>query len=153
MSHLVETSWMGKMEFHSAVNGHTVVMDGPEKVGGENHGPIPKPFLLTALSGCTGMDVISILSKSRKPVTSFNLSVTGDLTTTQPLEYSAVHIVYNFEGPAEYEETALKAVALSQEKYCGVSSMLKKIIPVTWDVLYNGKLVFTNKELVEENKQ
>ncbi len=34
---------------------------------------------------------------------------------------------------------ALDAVMLSQEKICGVSSMLKKIIPVTWEVIYNEK--------------
>jgi putative redox protein len=39
-------------------------------------------------------------------------------------------------------------VTLSQEKYCGVSAMLKKIIPVTWEVVYNGKTIFTNKNKV-----
>jgi putative redox protein len=43
----VETQWTGKMQFNALVNGHTLVMDGPEKVGGENNGPIPKPFVLT----------------------------------------------------------------------------------------------------------
>ena len=55
MKHYVETKWTGKMQFNALVNGHTLVMDGPEKVGGENNGPIPKPFVLTALTGCTGM--------------------------------------------------------------------------------------------------
>jgi len=44
MKHYVETQWTGKMQFNALVNGHTLVMDGPEKVGGENNGPIPKPF-------------------------------------------------------------------------------------------------------------
>lgn len=64
MKHEIEAQWMGKMQFNALVNGHTIVMDAPERVGGEDHGPIPKPFILSALSGCTGMDVLAILKKS-----------------------------------------------------------------------------------------
>ena len=34
-------------------------------VGGENTGPRPKPLLIAALTGCTGMDVVSILKKMK----------------------------------------------------------------------------------------
>jgi putative redox protein len=64
MTHEIDTQWMGKMQFNSAIDGHTVIMDAPERVGGEDTGPIPKPFVLTALSGCTGMDVVAILRKT-----------------------------------------------------------------------------------------
>lgn len=33
MVHEVEVQWMGKMQFNALVNGHTIIMDGPEKVG------------------------------------------------------------------------------------------------------------------------
>jgi len=39
----------------------------------------------------------------------------------------------------------MKAVTDSQEKYCGVSSMLKKALPITWEVNYNDIQIFTNK--------
>ena len=42
MAHEIDVQWMGKMQFNALVNGHTIVMDGPEKVGGEDNGPIPK---------------------------------------------------------------------------------------------------------------
>ena len=45
MTHEVETQWMGKMQFNALVNGRTVVMDAPERVGGDDNGPIPKPFV------------------------------------------------------------------------------------------------------------
>ena len=143
--HEIETRWMGKMQFDALVNGHTITMDGPEKVGGENNGPIPKPFVLVALSGCTGMDIVSILRKSKKEVDKLTIKVTGELSAQYPIEYVAMHLVYNFEGKEEYKDAALNAVALSQEKYCGVSHMLKKALPVTWGVYYNGEQVMTNK--------
>ena len=42
--HEIETQWMGKMQFNALVNGHTIIMDAPERVGGEDNGSIPKPF-------------------------------------------------------------------------------------------------------------
>ncbi|MBS1743246.1 MAG: OsmC family protein [Bacteroidetes bacterium] len=143
--HEIETQWMGKMQFNSLVNGHTIIMDAPERVGGEDHGPIPKPFVMTALSGCTGMDIVAILRKEGKEVSELNIKVQGELSKTAPIEYIAMHVVYDFKGIPENKEAALNAVTVSQEKYCGVSHMLKKAIPVTWEVLYNGVLVFSNK--------
>jgi len=145
MAHEVETQWMGKMQFNALINGHTVVMDAPEKSGGEDSAPIPKPFVLTALSGCTGMDVVALLRKGNKEVDSFDINVSGELSKTAPIQYISIHLVYIFKGNEANKEAALQAVSDSQEKYCGVSSMLKKIMPVTWDVIYNNRLEFTNQ--------
>lgn len=144
MVHEVETQWMGKMQFNVLVNGHTIIMDAPAKVGGEDNGPIPKPFVLTALSGCTGMDIAALLRKSNKEVTAFDIKVTGELCKEVPIQYTAIHLTYLFKGDRAIKEDVLKAVMDSQEKYCGVSSMLKKIIPVTWNVIYNDVTIFSN---------
>ncbi len=145
MVHEVETQWMGKMQFNALINGHTVIMDAPEKVGGEDNGPIPKPFVLTALSGCTGMDVAAILRKANKEVDSFDIKVSGELSKEAPMQYIAIHLEYIFKGNELNKDAALSAVQDSQEKYCGVSSMLKKIMPITWEVVYNECIIFTNK--------
>lgn len=146
MKHEIESQWMGKMQFNALVNGHTIIMDAPERVGGEDQGPIPKPFVLTALSGCTGMDIIALLRKQGKQLTDLNLKVSGEISKQQPIEYVAAHIIYEMKGNAEDEQAALDAVMMSQEKICGVSSMLKKIMPVTWEVIYNEKEIFNNQE-------
>jgi putative redox protein len=145
MSHEIETQWMGKMQFNSIINGHTVIMDAPEKIGGEDNGPVPKPFILTALSGCTGMDVVSLLRKFEQPVDNFEMKAIGEISKKAPVEYIAIHLIYNFKGSENSKDAALKAVTDSQEKYCGVSSMLKKSLPVTWEVNYNDFQIFTNK--------
>jgi len=148
--HVIETQWMGKMQFNTLVNGHTIIMDAPERVGGEDNGPIPKPFVLTALSGCTGMDIVAILRNAKKEVRDLSITVTGELSSQKPIEYLAMHIVYDFKGNELYKDAALDAVTTSQEKYCGVSHMLRKALPVTWEVNYNGMQVFNNK--VTESK-
>ncbi len=147
--HEIETQWMGKMQFNALVDGHTVVMDAPTKSGGEENGPIPKPFILVALSGCTGMDVIALLRKSNQSIDDLSMVVTGELSKQAPIQYVAMHLQYIFKGNEAAKEAAVNAVIDSQEKYCGVSSMLKKALPVTWEITYNGVQVFNNRLISE----
>ena len=147
MTHQIETQWMGKMPFNALVDGHTVIMDAPERVGGEDSGPIPKPFILSALSGCTGMDVVALLRKAGKVLSDLNIKVTGEISKQPPIEYVAVNVVYDMKGSPEDEQAALSVVTQSQEKICGISHMLKKIMPVTWQVVYNGKEIFNKQPL------
>ena len=148
-NHQIETQWMGKMQFNALINGHTVIMDAPERSGGEDTAPIPKPFVLAALSGCTGMDIVALLRKAGHPISDLNMIVTGELSRQAPIQYVSIHILYDFKGADAGQEAALSAVTDSQEKYCGVSSMLKKAIPVSWEIKYNGRQVFNNKPVQE----
>jgi putative redox protein len=147
-THEIETQWMGKMQFNALINGHTVVMDAPERSGGEDAGPIPKPFVLAALSGCTGMDIVAILRKSGTEIQDMSIQVTGELSKQAPIAYVAMHIRYTILADAGVQDAILAAVTDSQEKYCGVSYMLKKAIPVTWEIVFNGQLIFNNKPAV-----
>ena len=142
--HEIETHWMGKMKFNALLNGHTITMDAPERAGGEDTGPIPKPFVLAALSGCTGMDIVSMLRKANLTIDKFYVNVIGELGKQHPLEYVAIHIVYDFEAHESLREAVLNVVRDSQEKYCGVISMLKKAVPVTWEVYFNKQQIFCN---------
>ena len=146
--HEIETQWMGKMQFNALIDGHTVIMDAPQKSGGEDNGPIPKPFILAALSGCTGMDIVALLRKSNHVIDDFSMKLKGDLSRQAPMQYISIHILYIFNGNEESREAVSNAVADSQEKHCGVSSMLKKVLPVTWEISFNGVEIFNNR-LVE----
>ena len=148
-SHEIETQWMGKMQFNALINGHTVVMDAPEKSGGDDIAPIPKPFVLAALSGCTGMDIIALLRKSGQAIDDLTMTVTGELSKQVPIQYVSIHVLYTFKGDSNKREAALKAVMDSQEKYCGVSNMLRKAMPVTWEINFNGEQIFNNNPVQE----
>jgi putative redox protein len=91
------------------------------------------------------MDVIALLRKAGKELNDFNLKVSGVISKQPPIEYAAIHLVYEMKGNERDKEAALDAVTYSQEKICGVSSMLKKIMPVTWQVVYNGEEIFNNQ--------
>ena len=130
----VNVTWMEEMAFEAEVNGHKLVLDAAEKVGGKNRGPRPKPFMLTALAGCTGMDVISILKKMRVEPDYFNVVVEGELTEEHPKQFISMHVIYEFKGNELPVEKLKKAVSLSEERYCGVSAMYKKVIELSSEI-------------------
>jgi putative redox protein len=144
MKHEVDAQWMGKMQFNALVNGHTVIMDAPARVGGEDLGSIPKPFVLTALAGCTGMDVVALLRKAGIELEHLDINVSGEITKTPPIAYANIHVTYTMRGADAHLQDALAVVQRSQNEICGVSYMLKKAMPVTWSVAYNGKEIFNN---------
>lgn len=131
----VSVKWLDEMSFEGEVNGHKIIIDADEAVGGKNRGPRPKPFMLLALAGCTGMDVVSILSKMRVELTDFKVSVKGDLTEEHPKHFSAMHVIYEFWGNDLPMDKLEKAINLSEDRYCGVNAVYKKVMPVTSEII------------------
>ena len=128
---IVSISWLSDMAFEGDINGHKILIDADKAAGKNSRGPSPKPFMLLALAGCTGMDVISILNKMRVGVDSFNVIVEGDLTEEFPRYYYKMHLIYEFSGKELPMDKLRKAVDLSQEKYCGVSAVYRKAVDIT----------------------
>ena len=131
---IVSTRWLDNMSFESEINGHKVIIDAKEEVGGQDKGPRPKPFMLAALGGCTAMDVISILKKMRVDLKNLNVIVEGELTEEHPKHYTKMHVIYEVEGENLPMDKIEKAVSLSEEKYCGVSAVYKKVIEMTSEI-------------------
>ncbi len=135
--HEISCDWKGDMTFTAEVNGHSIQLDADEAFGGKDEGPRPKPLILAALAGCSGMDVVSILKKMREPVSWFNMRVQGELSPEHPKTYTSIRIVYKFKAADGLkDENVRKAIDLSQERYCGVSALLKKAIPVEYEIAY-----------------
>jgi putative redox protein len=122
------------MAFETEMNGHKLILDASPENGGEDKGPRPKALMLLALAGCTGMDVVSILKKMRVEVEGFWVSVEGNLTEEHPKYYDQIHVIYHFKGKDLPMDKLEKAVKLSEDKYCGVSALYKKVIPVTTEI-------------------
>jgi putative redox protein len=137
MTKEIQMNWLDGMAFQSELDGHTLVIDADDSVGGTNRGPQPKGLLLVSLAGCTAMDVISILKKMREPVSWFNLKVSGDLTEEHPKKFTSFKVIYQFKkSDGLNPDNVLKAVELSQTKYCGVSATLKDGHEVAWEIEY-----------------
>lgn len=131
----VKTVWNSGMAFTAHQDGHKFVIDADASAGGQDRGPRPKGLLLSGLAGCTGMDVVSILQKMRVELDSFEILVDADLTDEHPKVFSKIHLKYVFRGKNLPPDKLEKAVHLSQERYCGVSAMLRLACPLTLEIV------------------
>ncbi len=133
----VTTIWKGGMGFEADVSGHKVPMDTAVADGGGDTGGRPKAFLLAALGGCSGMDVVSILKKMREPCSWFEMKTEADTREEHPKKYTSIKMVYRFrKSDGMNPDNVMKACQLSQEKYCGVSAMLRDTAPLEWSIEY-----------------
>ena len=135
---IVSTKWLENMSFESEINGHKLVIDAKEEVGGQDRGPRPKPLMLAALGGCTSMDVISILKKMRVELKSLNVIVEGELSEEHPKRFQKMRVIYEVEGDNLPIDKIEKAVSLSEDKYCGVSAVYKEVLEITSEIRIKG---------------
>lgn len=134
MKHVVDMSWIDKVAFEADVRGHKIVVDANEESGGSDLGPPPKRLMLTALGGCTGMDVIMILKKMKVVPEAFNVIVEADVTDEHPQHYTKMKVIFQFKGKDLPMEKLQKAVKLSEEKYCGVTAVYKKAMELETEI-------------------
>lgn len=134
MKHNLVAEWKGNMAFETEVSGHKLIMDAPQEVGGEDLGPRPKILMLSALAGCTGMDVVSILKKMRVELDDLKIKVEGSLTDEHPKQYNKIHVIYEFKGKNLPLAKLEKAVKLSEESYCGVGAVYRKVMEYSSEV-------------------
>ena len=136
MKQSINLTWLDKMAFETEINGHKIILDADEAVGGEDRGPRPKTLMMLSLAGCTAMDVVSILKKMRVEIDSFDVKIEGNLTEVHPKQFENMHIVYEFSGnELELKRDKIeKAINLSQERYCGVSASYRKAMELTSEI-------------------
>ena len=119
------TTWKQAHEFEADHDGNKIQMDGSVKKG---HGP--KALLLSALAGCSGIDVVDILTKMRVDFSDLVIEVEAGQTEEHPRVFKDIHVVYRMKTDVKNEDKLRKAIDLSLEKYCGVSAMLRKNSPI-----------------------
>ena len=138
MKNIITTEWKGNMVFETDnPSGDTFTMDSDEKFGGTNSGVRPKALMLSALGGCTGLDVTSLLKKMKVDVDSFKIVTTGELTDEHPKYYNKVTVDYYFFGDDLNEQKITKAVNLSVERYCGVFEMFRHFAKMETNIHFN----------------
>lgn len=132
ITHRITTTWKGNMQFESTNPcGETILINAGAENGGEGAALRPKAMMLSALAGCSGLDVASLIEKMKLEVGNFKIETTANLTDEHPKIYDAVSLVYHFYGSNLNEIKLQRAVDLSVKKYCGVMEMFRKFATVT----------------------
>ena len=123
----ITTKWLGNMAFESNnPSGLSLTIDAGPDDGGDGNGLKPKALMLSALAGCSGLDVAMLIKKMKLDVKEFSIETIANLTDEHPKYYDAVTVEYHFWGGNLEEKKLQRAVDLSVEKYCGVMEMFRK---------------------------
>lgn len=120
--------------------GHVIHLDNKSEA--DPQGASPMELLLMGIAGCSGIDMVMILGKQQLEIEDLQMDVEGFRKDdgTVPNTFTRIHIKVFLKGDIP-ENKAIRAAALSFEKYCSVAMMLEKAAEITYEVYVNGKLV------------
>ena len=130
----ISVNWVdGMLMVGKSHSGHSITMDGPPEIGGENLGVRPMEMLLLGVAGCTMIDVVSTLKKMRQNLTQCETKVNAERANDHPKVFTDIHIQFILKGKDLDQNKVEKAITLSAEKYCSASIMLGKTASITHD--------------------
>ncbi|WP_100611191.1 OsmC family protein [Confluentibacter lentus] len=140
MSLHITTTWLGNMKFESTnPSGHNLFIDAGPENGGNSEGYRPKALMLSALAGCSGLDVASLIKKMKLEVADFKIEIDANLTEEDPKYYDKVGMHFHFSGSDLNEKKLQRAVDLSVEKYCGVMEMFRQFADLKVETHFHNK--------------
>ena len=130
----ISVNWVdGMLMVGKSHSGHSITMDGPPEIGGENLGVRPMEMLLPGVAGCTMIDVVTTLKKMRQDLTNFETKLSAERADEHPKVFTDIHIQFIVKGQDLDPKKVEKAITLSAEKYCSASIMLGKTASITHD--------------------
>jgi len=114
--------------------------DTTEAGGGLNSAASQMDILLEAAGACTSMDVVSILTKKRRTLSSYTVELEGERASEHPKVFTKIHMAFFVTSSDATMRDITAAIELSHSKYCSVSIMLSKSgCDISWSVqLSNG---------------
>ena len=126
--------WLDHMSFvGESDSGHSVVMDSGPDSGGRDLGVRPMEMLLLGLGGCTSIDVVSILHKSRQQISDCEVRIEAERAAEVPKVFTSIHVHFIVSGRGLDPVKVARAVELTSTKYCSASLMLEKAAEITHD--------------------
>ncbi len=138
-----ELNWDSGLTFNGKIREYSFTLDAT-KPHGKDRGPTPKEALISAVLGCTGMDVVSLIGKYKIEIESFKLVGNAEPRDHHPRIFPQIDVVFELkikfkDREAEFPRV-LEAVRLSLTKYCAVSAMVSPTSPIFYTVVVNGEI-------------
>lgn len=132
----------GKFNFE-AINdtGHSVQLDAKPEIGGLGNGFRPMELLLAGLGGCSGIDIVNVLTKQKEPLEDIKIRIHATRKDAEmPPIFAHITIEFELTGNLNTEKVE-RALALTFEKYCSVANILERsaTIKYTYTILKDGK--------------
>jgi putative redox protein len=130
----VTTTMLSDELFEAMSEDHTRVLVDMRPAA-EKESQSPTELLLSALAGCTAVDIVAMLKKRRKTVDRFEMVTEGTRAETPPKYFTKIHCRYTVTSPDATPDELQKIAALAIEKYCSVGASLKSAITFSVEVI------------------
>ncbi len=127
--------WHGELDFDATdEDGAIVPMSPKDDVFG------PSLMLLAAVGGCTGMDVVSIMTKKKVDFDSYQVEVSAEQREAYPQSYSSITVEHIVQGTNVSDKAVSRAIELSARTYCMVGATI-----ATGDCAINHRMRITDE--------
>jgi putative redox protein len=117
----------GKFNFEASNEaGFTVELDAKPAIGGEGKGFRPMEMMLVGLGGCSGIDMVNVLTKQKEPLNDIKININA---TRKEEEMPPIFdvITIHFELYGELSTTKVeRALQMTFDKYCSVANILSR---------------------------
>ncbi|WP_316745031.1 OsmC family protein [Pedobacter antarcticus] len=105
-------------------SGFKVELDANPAIGGDGKGFRPMEMLLVGLGGCSGIDMVNILSKQKEELSDIRIRINATRKENEiPAIFEVINIHFDLYGSFSVQK-AQRALDLTFEKYCSVSHIL-----------------------------
>lgn len=114
----------GKFNFEASnEGGFTVELDAKPAIGGEGKGFRPMEMLLIGLGGCSGIDMVNMLTKQKEPLDDVKIRINATRRAEIPEIFEVIDIHFSLYGELNVQKVE-RALNMTFEKYCSVSDIL-----------------------------
>ena len=122
----------GKFNFEAEnPSGYTVELDAKPAIGGEGKGFRPMEMLLIGLGGCSGIDVVNVLTKQKEPLDDIKIKINATRRDEVPEIFEVVNIHFDLYGNLSTPKVE-RALDLTFDKYCSVSNILGRSATINY---------------------
>ena len=122
-----------RLHFEGAVEGNNPVSIDYIPPFGDNLGYTSLELLLLSFSSCLGSAMLLFLRRMQKTFSEFEINATGERNEDHPTGFKRILIHIQMKSPDVTEADLKKVVALAEEKYCPVWSMIKGNVNIVFE--------------------
>lgn len=129
----------GKFNFEAEnAGGFKVELDAKAEIGGEGKGFRPMEMLLVGLGGCSGIDMVNVLTKQKEPLDDLKIRIRATRKDQEmPPIFDVINIHFELFGDLSIQKVE-RALALTFDKYCSVSNILGRSAELNFTYTINN---------------
>ncbi|MDQ7948591.1 MAG: OsmC family protein [Pedobacter sp.] len=120
----------------SNADGQVVEIDANPAIGGEGKGFRPMEMMLVGLGGCSGIDMVNILTKQKEQLDDLQIDINAVRRTEEPPIFETIDINFKLYGNLN-EQKVERALKLTFEKYCSVANILSRSAEIKFTYTIN----------------